>query len=263
MEIIEASSLFVSEPNPYMFGNPNNKVNKYWTNNNWLKSRFHFSFAEYRDRNRSGFDSMLVMNDDLVQPERGFGTHPHSNMEIVTYVVNGELTHRDSTGNQESLGRGSIQFMSAGKGLMHSESNEHTTDPCRFIQMWFLPRTNGLDVRYGSFDGIVGNAQEKRRNKWFHMVSDISKGFETPVKLHQDVNLFVAELDSGNTLEFEVKHGRSLYALVIETVDGDTIIGGKKLKQHSAIKISQPGSIPFISPTKGRSHILIVDQKRQ
>ncbi len=82
-----------------------------WTNSNWLKSRFHFSFAEYSSRHNQDFGVLRVMNDDLVQPNRGFGTHPHSDMEIITYIVEGELTHKDSMGTEETLGRGAIQFM--------------------------------------------------------------------------------------------------------------------------------------------------------
>ena len=100
---------------PAWFGNPGNENNPKWTNANWLKSRFHFSFAEYNDPKNSNFGVLRVMNDDLVQPSRGFGTHGHREMEICTYVVHGELTHKDSMGTQESLGKGSIQFMTAGE----------------------------------------------------------------------------------------------------------------------------------------------------
>merc|ERR1719263_1909714 len=124
---VDANSLFITEPDPRMFGNgPNERSNAAWTNENWLKSRFHFSFAEYHDRSRSNFGVLRVLNDDLVQPARGFGTHPHRDMEIVTYVVRGSLTHKDSMGTSETLGRGSIQFMTAGTGIQHSE---HNLDP--------------------------------------------------------------------------------------------------------------------------------------
>jgi len=112
IKVVPNSSLFVSEPDPSWFGNPGNPMNDAkWTNSNWLKSRFHFSFAEYSSRHNQDFGVLRVMNDDLVQPNRGFGTHPHSDMEIITYIVEGELTHKDSMGTEETLGRGSIQFM--------------------------------------------------------------------------------------------------------------------------------------------------------
>lgn len=112
VRVIPNDKLFVSEPEPQWFGNTGNAVNDpSWTNGNWLKSRFHFSFAEYNNFSNMNFGKIRVLNDDLVQPKRGFGTHPHANMEIVTYVVEGELTHADNMGTKESLGRGSIQFM--------------------------------------------------------------------------------------------------------------------------------------------------------
>ena len=139
VKVIPNEKLFVSEPNPYMFGNGANPgFDPAWTNVNWLKSRFHFSFAEYHNYENLDFGVLRVMNDDLVQPKRGFGTHPHQNAEIVTYVVNGELTHEDSMGTSESLGRGSIQFMSAGSGIEHSETNAGDK-PLRFIQTWIKP----------------------------------------------------------------------------------------------------------------------------
>jgi hypothetical protein len=109
VRVIPNNKLYVTEPYPYWFGNgPNPKNDPAWTNENWLKSRFQFSFAEYNKYRNSDYGDLRVMNDDLVQPHRGFGTHPHSNMEIGTYVVEGELTHQDSMGTKESLGRGSV-----------------------------------------------------------------------------------------------------------------------------------------------------------
>lgn len=109
---INNSKLGISEPNPQWFGNSPNEINnKYWNNKNWLKSRFHFSFAEYSNSKNLGFGILRVMNDDLVQPNRGFGPHPHRDVEICTYVVNGSLSHKDSMGTEETIGRGSIQFM--------------------------------------------------------------------------------------------------------------------------------------------------------
>lgn len=109
---IPNARLAVSEPNPSWFGNPGNELkNPLWTNGNWLKSRFHFSFAEYSNPRNAEFGVLRVMNDDLVQPNRGFGTHPHRNVEICTYIVDGSLTHQDSMGTEETLNRGAIQFM--------------------------------------------------------------------------------------------------------------------------------------------------------
>mmetsp|Transcript_25817 Transcript_25817/g.72288 ORF Transcript_25817/g.72288 Transcript_25817/m.72288 type:complete len:263 (+) Transcript_25817:177-965(+) len=176
--------LFTSEPEPYLFGNRDNPspTPPNWTNNNWLKSRFHFSFAEYRDPLNTNFGALRVMNDDLLQPARGFGSHGHGDAEICTYVVEGELTHQDSMGTSETLSRGAIQFMSAGKGVMHSEHNRNPEKPLRFIQMWLTPAEYDLQPNYGSASGSF----EARHNKWSHMVSDSrSSRMETPVKVCQ------------------------------------------------------------------------------
>lgn len=109
-----------------------------------------------------GFGVLRVMNDDLVQPKRGFGTHPHRDMEICTYIVEGELTHQDSMGTKETLGRGSVQFMTAGRGVQHSEHNLHPSAPLRFIQIWIMTRQNGLPPNYGSSLGDVA----ARTNQW-------------------------------------------------------------------------------------------------
>ena len=185
---ISQTILGMSEPNPYNFGNPENeKGDAAWTNANWLKSRFHFSFAEYNNPKNQNFGVLRVMNDDLVQPMRGFGTHGHRDAEICTYVINGSLTHQDSMGTEETISSGAIQFMTAGSGVRHSEHNRSPT-PLRFIQMWLTPRTRGLTPNYGSSAG----SPSKRMNQWHHMVSDVqNEQVETDVKVWMIVlNLF-------------------------------------------------------------------------
>lgn len=176
IQVVPTSNLYTSEPNPAWFGNgPNPGFHPNWTNDNWLKSRFHFPFAEYHNPSNSNFGVMRVMNDDLVQPDRGFGTHPHRDMEIVTYIVHGELTHQDNLGSKESLGRGSIQFMTAGKGVQHSEYNHSKEKPLRFIQTWILPRSRGLPANYGSYD--ASNKEcilQRTKNIVHHLASDVT-----------------------------------------------------------------------------------------
>ena len=221
---VPATSLFVSEPHPHYFGNDENPAkNPNWTNSNWLKSRFHFAFAEWRSP-ITNFGVLRVLNDDLVQPDRGFGAHGHQNMEIATFVLQGELTHRDSMGNEESLKRGSVQFMSAGTGVEHSEFNKNKTLPLHFLQLWILPKTQGLRPRYGSFNGE--KHVEMRQNKWAHMVTWDEKKFEDdktapPIRLNQDVNIFVSEVSPGTELEFPVLKGRQAYVV---TAEGDSTI---------------------------------------
>eukprot|EP00227_Mantoniella_beaufortii_P017978 CAMPEP_0197596396 /NCGR_PEP_ID=MMETSP1326-20131121/24954_1 /TAXON_ID=1155430 /ORGANISM="Genus nov. species nov., Strain RCC2288" /LENGTH=243 /DNA_ID=CAMNT_0043162883 /DNA_START=31 /DNA_END=759 /DNA_ORIENTATION=+ len=216
---VPSDKLFVSEPPPSWFGNPENPAAGAapgWTNGNWLKSRFHFSFAEYSNGANDGFGCMRVMNDDLVQPARGFGTHGHANMEIVTYIVEGALTHQDSMGTSETLGRGAIQFMTAGNGVRHSEHNRDKANPLRFIQIWLTPNRSGLTPNYGSHSTEAAD----RANRWFHMVSPVAGagagGGIAPVQINQDASIRVAEMAPGFTLPITLGPGRQAYLLCME-----------------------------------------------
>jgi redox-sensitive bicupin YhaK (pirin superfamily) len=252
---VSQAKLGVSEPNPYNFGNEANERNDpSWTNDNWLKSRFHFSFAEYYNPANQNFGVLRVMNDDLVQPKRGFGTHGHRDAEICTYVIEGNLTHTDSMGTEESLASGAIQFMTAGSGVRHSEHNRSPT-PLRFIQMWLTPRTRGLTPNYGSSPGD----QSKRTNQWHHMVSDVQNNAETDVKINTDANMFAAEIEEGKELVLEIKEGRQAYVLC---VDGTTTLEDHHgdqvctvLERHDSAEIVGP----VIVSTKGKVHLLVVE----
>ncbi|KAL7557172.1 hypothetical protein ACA910_018325 [Epithemia clementina (nom. ined.)] len=238
VRVVPNSTLFVSEPEPFWFGNERNPKNDpAWTNGNWLKSRFHFSFAEYNNVKNSDFGVLRVMNDDLVQPHRGFGTHPHSNMEIITYIVNGQLTHQDSMGTKESLGRGSIQFMTAGTGVRHSEFN-HGDTPLRFIQTWIKPNRSGLSPNYGSYRGDTAEAMGQRRNKLQHLVSNVEKQGATkegtPVHVNQEVNAFASEMELGQKVVHELPAGHQAYLLCVE---GGVKVNGEALDRYDACEI--------------------------
>ena len=120
------------------------KERMFLSNQGWLESRFHFSFAEYRDFNNMHFGALRVLNDDIVHPQSGFGMHPHNDMEILSYIVDGEITHKDSMGNERTLHRGEVQYMSAGTGVMHSEYNNHKSKDLRLLHIWILPPHKGL-----------------------------------------------------------------------------------------------------------------------
>lgn len=236
--VVPSEKLFVSEPNPMWFGNgPNPGYDPEWTNANWLKSRFHFSFAEYHNPANSQFGVMRVMNDDLVQPKRGFGTHPHRDMEIITYIVHGSLTHQDSIGSKESLGRGSIQFMTAGTGVQHSEFN-HSEKPLRFIQTWIMPRTRGLNPNYGSYN--ASKDCEAKKNTLQYLASDTEKkDANTPVKVNQDVDTYAAELELGKSVTMDLPKSRQAYFLCVE---GTLEINGKTLTKYDGAEIHGDGT---------------------
>ena len=206
------------------------------------------------------------MNDDLVQPARGFGTHGHGDMEICTYIVQGNLTHKDSMGTAETLSRGAIQFMTAGTGVSHSEHNLNATDPLRFIQMWLLPRTRGLPPNYGS-----GTLQpEARHNAFAHLVADVRAKDTTnaPVYINQDANIFVSEFDEGKSVEFEVKADRQAYILCVESKGQEGVKveeNGKffaNLVQHDAGEAFGPVKLNFTG-SGGGGHVLIVEMGKE
>lgn len=174
----------------------------------WLKSSFHFSFAEYYNKNNIHYGALRVMNDDLIAPYTGFETHPHKDMEIFTYVLNGELTHKDNMGNKETLARGDVQYMSAGTGVMHSEKNEGN-EPLRIIQTWIIPDANNYTPSYGS----KKFKKENRHNKWLHLLSEKD---ENAIHINQDVEVFVSEFDSSTILEYPLKENRQVYIKIME-----------------------------------------------
>jgi redox-sensitive bicupin YhaK (pirin superfamily) len=233
IKVIPNKKLFVTEPDPRWFGNgANPSSDPTWTNSNWLKSRFHFSFAEYHNPVNTSFGVLRVMNDDLVQPKRGFGTHPHGDMEIITYIVHGELTHQDSMGTKESLGRGSIQFMTAGTGVRHSEFN-HSEKPLRFIQTWIQPRRNGLSPNYGSYN--ASKECDEKKNQLVHLASDVEDStVKTPVEVNQDVTCYAAELDLGKSVAVQLPKGRQAYLLCVE---GTLEVNGTRLTKHDGCEI--------------------------
>ena len=215
----------------------------------WLTSRFHFSFAEYRNPDNIRYGVLRVMNDDIIAPGTGFGMHPHDDMEIITYVISGALTHEDGMGHRETLGRGDVQYMSAGTGIVHSEKNEGG-EPVHLIQTWILPRTKNLQPRYGS----VRFGKADRRNRWLHFAGP--DGGDTPVQLHQDANMYGAELEEGMSLAFELTEERQLYVKVME---GSVILNDIMLYQGDAAEVTER-DLRF-SP-RDYAHLLLIEMER-
>jgi quercetin 2,3-dioxygenase len=220
------------------------------SNLGWLKSKFHFSFAEYFKPNNIQFGVLRVINDDLIAPNTGFDTHPHRNMEIISYVVNGELTHGDNMGNKNTLTRGQVQYMSAGTGVLHSEHNlgEETA---RLLQIWIFPSKNGLKPNYGDYRFNW----EERKNNWLHMVSGLNG--DAPIKIQQDANFYSLELEKGKEISFPVKEGRQAYLVQIE---GTSVINNVELSDSDGMEIIEENiSIGAVET----SHILIIEMKKQ
>lgn len=227
------------------------KENMGTSNLGWLESRFHFSFAEYRNPNNINFGVLRVLNDDIVHPESGFDTHPHANMEIISYVVNGEITHKDSMGNSETLKRGEVQYLSAGDGIYHSEHNVHKSDDLRLLQIWIIPPKAGLPRLYGS-----KRYEEKDRiNKFLNIVS--SQNGNADIKIYQDINIYVSELEIDKSLEFEIKENRQVYFVQIE---GSSNINEITLNAGDAMEIVDIEKIEI--KALGNSHFLFIEMAK-
>lgn len=227
------------------------KENMGTSNLGWLESRFHFSFAEYRNPNNINFGVLRVLNDDIVHPESGFDTHPHSNMEIISYVVNGEITHKDSMGNSETLKRGEVQYLSAGDGIYHSEHNVHKSDDLRLLQIWIIPPKSGLPRLYGS-----KRYEEKDRiNKFLNIVS--STNGTADIKIYQDINIYVSELEVDKSLEFEIKENRQVYFVQIE---GSSNINEITLNAGDAMEIVDIEKIEI--KALENSHFLFIEMAK-
>src|SRR5213593_453976 len=160
-------------------------------NHGWLDTYHTFSFAGYYDPEHMGFRSLRVINDDTVAPGAGFGTHPHRDMEIITYVLSGALQHKDSMGNGRVIRPGEVQYMAAGTGVQHSEFNPSKDEAAHFLQIWILPERRGIKPRYA--EKSLVNARKGRLNL---VVS--KAGREGSLAINQDADLYVAKLDVGN-----------------------------------------------------------------
>lgn len=203
------------------------KEQMFLANEGWLESRFHFSFAQYHDPQNMHFGVLRVLNDDIVHPNGGFGMHPHKDMEIISYIIEGEITHEDSMGHKESLKRGEVQYMSAGSGVMHSEYNHGSVD-LRLLQIWILPPFKNMEPLYGSHRFI----EEERKNRWLHMVSSLEGS--APIQIHQDVNIYVSELHKNKQLTLNIARQRQLYIVQIE---GCSVFNKTTLNEGDALKV--------------------------
>jgi quercetin 2,3-dioxygenase len=220
------------------------------SNLGWLKSKFHFSFADYFNPVNLNFGALRVINDDFIEPGTGFDTHPHKDMEIITYVINGELTHEDSMGNKNTITRGHIQYMSAGAGVFHSEHN-FGKDTLRLLQIWIYPDQRDYNPAYGDHRFQWND----RFNKWLLMVSGKSK--DAPIIINQDMNIYSLELEKGNEITFPVREGRQAYLVQIE---GNSIINNIELAMQDALEIVYEDILIKASET---SHILILEMHKQ
>ncbi len=194
----------------------------------WLDTYYSFSFADYHDPKNLNWGALRVFNDDRIAPGAGFPPHPHRDMEIVTYVLSGELAHRDSMGNEGVVGPGGVQFMSAGTGVRHSEYNNSRRDPLHLVQMWVLPGQVGTAPSYGqmSFD------ENERRNRWLTVVSG-EPTTPAPIRITQAATLRVARPE-GMTISVDFAPKRYGYLFVAQ---GNTQANGEHLETGDSVRL--------------------------
>lgn len=195
----------------------------------WLKTYHSFSFGDYFDPNNVNWGELRVFNDDTVLPGKGFGTHPHHDMEIVTYVLRGELEHADSLGHRGVVSAGGVQYISAGSGVRHSEFNHSQFDDVHFVQMWVQPRSLGDPPAYGQ----QAFSADERRNRWLIVASGRS-GVSAPVALRQDAALRVARLEV-HALSYVFEPARLGFLFV---ADGEATVNGERLSTGDAVRIA-------------------------
>ena len=200
----------------------------------WLDSRHTFSFGHYYDPNFMGFGPLRVINEDRVQPGQGFDTHGHSDMEIISYVLDGALEHKDSMGNGSVIRPGDVQRISAGTGVRHSEFNASDTDPVHFLQIWILPEKQGLEPGY---EQRHFSADEKRGR--LRLVGS-RDGRDGSVTIHQDANLYAAVLGEGDTVSHELADGRKGW---VQVAKGSAMLDEQQLYPGDGVAIEGPATI--------------------
>ena len=215
----------------------------------WLDSKHTFSFGNYYDPNHMGVASLRVINEDRVQPGKGFGTHSHRDMEIISYVLEGELEHKDSIGNGSVIRPGDVQRMSAGTGIAHSEFNASSTKPVHFLQIWILPDQKGIQPSYEQKHFSLDEKQGRLR-----LVAS-PDGRDNSVTIHQDANLYVAALNNGARVNHSTDNNRSLW---LQIARGSAEINGQTLQVGDGAAITQETDIELAATTDD-TEILLFD----
>jgi len=219
-------------------------------NHGWLDTNFTFSFADYYDPKHMGFRDLRVINEDRVSAGKGFGMHPHRDMEILTYIIEGELSHRDSMGRGATIRQNDVQRMSAGTGVMHSEVNQ-SRQPVHLLQIWLLPEAEGLKP---SYEDRTFPAEEKQNQLRLIASHDGREGSTT---INQDTSVYASLLDSGKSLELALKPGRHAW---VQLVHGELDVNGTKLMKGDGAAISGESHLRLSSASgNGVAEFLLFD----
>jgi quercetin 2,3-dioxygenase len=215
---------------------------------NWLNSKHSFSFGNYFDPEHMGFGTLRVINEDVVTPRAGFDTHPHRNMEILTYVLEGELEHKDTLGTGSIILPGDVQRMSAGTGIMHSESNPLGDTPVHLLQIWIIPEKEGLSPSYEQ-----KNFTEKRKPGKLTLLAS-HKGQNDSLTIHQDVSLYVLDLNVGQSFMYPLEKSRIAW---MQIARGRITLNDQLLEQGDGAAVRDEKTLEF--QAKNKAEILIFD----
>lgn len=214
----------------------------------WLDTYHSFSFGEYHDPRNMGYRSLRVINEDVVAPGQGFGTHPHRDMEIITYVLEGALEHRDSMGSHGVIRPGELQRMSAGTGVRHSEFNHSKTEPVHLLQIWIMPDTEGVKPSY---------EEKKIATEPGKLQLMAAKGASNgTASIHQDAKVYVAKLAQGQSVEHELASGRGAY---VHIARGAAAVNGNQLKHGDAVAIEQEAKVRIVNESAEQAEVLLFD----
>ena len=219
-------------------------------NHGWLDTYFSFSFANYYDPKHMGFRDLRVINEDWVSAHNGFGSHPHNDMEIITYIVEGELSHRDSTGREAAIRQDDVQRMSAGTGVVHSEYN-NSDAPVHLLQIWMLPEAEGLKPSYE--DRTFPRAEKVDR---LRLIAS-HDGRERSTRINQDASVYASLLSGGKSVELPLQAGRHAW---VQLVSGELDVNGTRLKKGDGAAISEESQLTLASVGgNGAAEFLVFD----
>jgi redox-sensitive bicupin YhaK (pirin superfamily) len=212
----------------------------------WLDSKHTFSFSDYYDVNHMGFKSLRVINEDLIAPDSGFGAHPHKDMEIISYVVSGALTHKDNMGNESTLNAGEFQAMTAGSGVVHSEFNKSKTEKVHLLQIWILPEVKGLPPTYQEMRPALG--------KGLTLITS-EEGRNGSMKINQNADLFFGDFAQGSKFTHELKPGRGAW---LQLVSGELefVAGASEYKLSRGDGASFEGEFPEVKVSSDAQFLL-------
>ena len=215
----------------------------------WLFAKHSFSFADYYDPRHMHFRTLRVINEDRVSAGQGFGTHPHRDMEIVTYILEGQLQHKDSMGNGRVIETGDFQYMSAGTGVQHSEFNPSRENNVHLLQIWIMPDAKGVKPRYA--EKPMAQAESGK----LHLVTS-KTGRSGSMEIHQDADLYLARFNGGETVSHELKQGRGLW---LQVAEGAVSVNGTALEQGDALSVNAEEDVTLEVTSTGKGQILLFD----